>query len=150
MDDATPDPLDLSVVSQEVDPAVASPKERAQEPADERDNDRPENRPPEAMNLEARDDFADQLQHQRVNDQNEKPEGEQDKRDAEKKKNRADECVDDAQEKRRPKQTTDSGVAESDDICGHKDGERSDKPPKDKVPHGLHYELLAEFYTNKR
>ena len=124
---------------QDVNATVAPAEKRAQEPADKRDNDRTEDRAPKTVHLETRHDFTDQLQHERINDQNKKAERHQDERNTKKEQNRPDKRVDDAEQERRAKQATDSGVTKSHDVRCYEDGESGDEPAKNKMPHGSRY-----------
>ena len=97
------------------------------------------------MDLKTRHDFADELQHQSVDDQNKKTKGHQDKRNTEKEQNRPDERVDDPKQESRAQQAANSGITEPYDIRCHEDGEGGDEPAKYEVSHDAYYELLAEF-----
>ena len=50
-----------------VNTAIAAAKERAQQPADNRDDDRAKKSPPETWNFKTWHDLANEFQHQGVN-----------------------------------------------------------------------------------
>src|SRR5437588_1556476 len=135
------------MVRQHVDPSVTAAKECAQEPAHEGDNDRAKNRAPEAVDLETRHNLAHELQHQRVDDQNEEAERYQNQRNTQEQQNRANKSVDDSKKKRRAQQTANSGVIDSHDRRCYKHGKRRDEPTKNEMPHGatlLEFNVLAK------
>jgi len=69
------------------------------------------------MNLEARNDLADKLQHQRIDDENEQAERHQNQRNAQKQQNRPDKSVDDPEQQRGAQQATNSGVIDPHDCA---------------------------------
>ena len=127
------------MMRQHVDSSITPAKECAQQPADEGNNDRAKNRAPEAMDLKARHNLAHELQHQRVDYQNEEAECYQNQRETQEQKDWADKSVDDSEKKRRAQQTADSGVIDPHYWRCHKHGKRRDKPAKNEMPHDLTY-----------
>jgi len=91
------------------------------------------------MNLEARNDLADKLQHQRIDDENEQAERHQNQRNAQKQQNRPDKSVDDPEQQRGAQQATNSGVIDPHDRRRYKHCERRDEPSKNEMPHGACY-----------
>src|SRR6266446_7780056 len=59
--------LNLRMMSEHMHVSVASAKKCAQQPADDRNDDRTEKCAPETWNLKTRHDLTDKFQHQRIN-----------------------------------------------------------------------------------
>ena len=89
------------------------------------------------MDAEARHDFADKFQHECINDQNEKTESDKNQRKAQKKENRTNKRVNDAEQKGGPQKAANSTVIDSNDRRGYKNRKSRRQPSKDKVSHGL-------------
>src|SRR5690349_10864081 len=126
-------------MGQDMNTAVTTAEKRAEQPAYERNNDRAEHRTPKSVDLKAGHDFADDLQHQRIDDQNEEAQRYQNEGKAEQQQNGPDKGVDDSEQQGGAQQAADPSITESNNIRGHENGERSDKPPKHKVSHGSYY-----------
>jgi hypothetical protein len=126
-------------MGQDMNPAVTAAEERAEQPAHQRNDDRAKDCTPEAVDLKTGHDFADNLQHKRVDDQNEQAERYQNEWKAKKEQNWPDKCVDNSKQQGRSEQAADSGVTEPNDARRHEDSERSDEPAKHEVPHGSYY-----------
>ncbi len=67
LDHAASDALDLAVMREDVDTSVAAAEKRAQQPADNRDDDRTKKCAPETWNIKTWHDLPNEFQHQRVN-----------------------------------------------------------------------------------
>src|SRR5438105_1764310 len=116
--------------------SVTSTKKRAQNPAHERNDQRPENCAPKTGHFETNQNLAHEFQHQRVDDQNENAEGDKNQREAQQEKNRANKGIDDAEEERRAEQTGEAAtVIKTDDRRRHKDREGRQRPAKNKISH---------------
>ena len=144
-DDAATNLFDLAMVRKHVNASVAPAEERAQQPTDQRNDDCAKNRAPKTVNLEAWNDLAHELQHQRVNDQNEQPQRHQNERNAEEKENRPHEGINDPQQQRRAQQATDPSVIYSHNWRRHKDRKRRHEPAKNEMPHGQRYYDSVRF-----
>ena len=71
LDHTAADPFDLAVMREDVDTSVAAAEKRAQQPADNRDDDGTKKCAPETWNIKTWHDLPNEFQHQRVNNQNE-------------------------------------------------------------------------------
>ena len=97
------------------------------------------------MYLKTRHDFTDELQHQRVNDENKKTERHKNEWNTKKKQNRPDKRVDDSEQQRSAKQASDAGVTEPHDVRSHENGESGDEPAKDEMPHATKLLKVGDF-----
>ncbi len=61
------DAPDLAMVREHVNASVASTEKRAQQPTNNRNDDRAEKGAPETGNFKARHDLTNEFQHQRIN-----------------------------------------------------------------------------------
>jgi hypothetical protein len=71
LDHPAPDAPDLGMMGEHMDAAVASTKERTEQPAHDGNYNRAEKCAPKAGNLETWQYLANEFQHQRIDDQNE-------------------------------------------------------------------------------
>ena len=131
------------MVREHMDTAVASSEECAEQPAHNRDNDSAEKCPPETRNLKALHYLTHELQHQRIDDQNEHAQCDENQWQAQQEQHRPNKSVDDAEQKRRAQKTAQTGaIINAHNRCGDENCKRRHNPAENEMSHA---KKLFEF-----
>jgi hypothetical protein len=128
--------------------SVASTKECAQNPADDADDNRAPERAPKTIHVESHHDARDHQKHEAIHDQDEKPQGHQNKRYAEDQQNRADKRVEDPEQKRGAYQGGDGVITNTvNDRRRDHDGNRRCDPAENEMSHNPAFNLPLSYKT---
>jgi len=124
------------MMSEDMHPPVTPAKKCAEQPAHDRNDDRAENCAPEPRNFETRNNLTHELQHQRVDDQNEDSERDKNQRKTEQQQNRTNKGIDNAKQKRCAQETPQAAaVIDAHDRRGDEYRECRHNPTENKMPH---------------
>lgn len=123
-------------MGERVDASVTAPEKCAEYPADYADNETAPEGGPKARHGEraARQNTGDKPKEKRVEHEDKKPHGDENKGQTEDQKQGAHQSIDDPQEKRGKGQTGEAGIIDpGHDPCRDKDRHRGDEPTDEKL-----------------